>query len=57
MKMETFLPQTLTFPSGIVLVKDAFEPCTHYAIYPEGERNFTEFLQKQIDAGQVEKSK
>ena len=55
--METLLPKTLTFPSGIVMVKDAFNPYTSYAIYPEGERNFTEFLQKKIDAGQVAKSK
>lgn len=56
MKPETLLPETITFPSGIVLVQDAFEYWKSYAIYPNKEKNFTEYLLKQIDDGKVEKS-
>jgi len=55
MKTETLLPKTITFPSGIVTVQDAFEYWTSYAVYPNKEKNFTEYLQKQIDAGNVGK--
>jgi hypothetical protein len=55
MKTETLLPKTLTFPSGIVMVQDAFEYWKSYMIFPNKEKNFTEYLQKQIDAGNVGK--
>jgi len=59
MKIEerVMLPRTLTFPSGIVLVQDAFEYWKSYAVYPNKEKNFTEYLQKKIDEGKVGKNK
>lgn len=54
MTNETLLPKTITFPgSGIVCVQDAFEYWRSYMIFPNRERNFTEFMQNKIDSGEL----
>jgi len=55
MKTETLLPKTLTFPSGIVMVQDAFRDEISHAVFPKKEKNWTEFFQKMVDGGQVGK--
>lgn len=51
--MKTMMPYTLTFPSGIVTVQDAFDESKSYMVFPTKERNFTEYLQNMIDSGEL----
>jgi hypothetical protein len=53
---KVYLPKTITFPSGIVMVQDAFEPHRSYAVFPAAQKGWTEFFQTLIDNGEVGKS-
>jgi hypothetical protein len=55
--METLLPRTLTMPSGIVMVRDAFEYWKSYAIFPDGEKSWNEKFQNMINSGEIEMNK
>jgi hypothetical protein len=52
---ETLLPKTLTFPSGMTMVQDAFEPHRWHGISDRGFKNWTEFFQDMVDNGKVGK--
>ena len=56
-KPTTLMPYTITFPSGIITVQDAFEYWKSYMIFPNKEKNFTEFLQNKIDSGELNLNK
>lgn len=49
------LPRTLSFPSGIVTVQDAYDETKWYTLFPGKEKSWTEYLEKPWAAGAFKK--